>query len=1289
MKKLSTLLAALFLCLGIAQAQDVYYSGNHDVTGKVWKNNSLLYSLSDSLSIQLKALQVAEDMTVYAAGYAYDTAGNSARVWMNDSCVFYANTNSYFDQLAITEDAWIAAGGSAIWQNGELLYSYTHGEDECHIYGLAIDMTNDDLYVGGAIVDSVAHASVWKNDALLWMADGWSSVEGLCFDGEDLYAAGFMYVGDTLINGVIWQNDSIVYQLENGSFDRIATYNGSVYWSGTLMDTLYIWQDGEVIYALPEASSITALVVNEYGIYCASDADSDPIIWKDGEILYQPEDCDYITGLVVLPTSPQPLFTLTVEADTTGWGTVTGGGMYPLGDTVTIEAIPNVGCEFLFWNDSITDNPRDVVITQDSTFIAHFGLVDYTITTSADPEDFGTVTEGGIYHYGDTITLEAIPNAGYVFEMWNDSVTDNPRDIVVTQDSTFVAHFIPLGYTIETSIDPENAGTVTEGGMYYYGDTLTLEAIPNVGFVFEMWNDSVTDNPRDIVVTQDSSFIALFSLIDYSIEALSDPENGGTMTGGGLYHYGDTISLEAIPNAGFVFEMWNDSVTDNPRDIIVTQDSTFIAHFGLIDYTVVTSIEPEDAGTVTEGGIFHYGDTLTLEVIPNAGYAFVMWNDSITDNPREIVVTQDCSFTALLSLIDYTIETSADPENGGIVTEGGLYHYGDTITLEALPNTGYFFEMWSDSITDNPRDIVVTQDSTFVAHFGLIDYNITALVDPEGTANVTGVGTYHYGDTITLEVVPNAGFVFETWNDNVTDNPRDIVVIQDSTFTAHLTPIQCIIETQVVPEGTGIVNGGGTFTYGDTITLEAIPNVGFEFLTWSDGNQSNPRTIVVTESQTYTATFGLKQCVVNTVSMPEEGGIVIGGGTYSYGDTILLVAQNNVGYIFKAWRDEVLDNPRQIIVEDDVTYTAIFSLLHYQITTSCEPAGGGTVEGGGTYAYGETAVLRARPYPNYSFVCWSDGIVSNPRYVTVSQDASYKAFFRFDGNPEYIIKVIANNHLWGTVEGTGVYPEGSTVEIKAIPTDSTQFVRWDDGNTDNPRTITVTSDMVFTAIFEPIPVYTITVRSANTSMGTVYGGGTYMANTVIEIGAIPEEGFYFTGWQDGDMNNPRTIIVTEDAEYEAHFSRTPTPTFTVTVYYDENQGFILGAGTYSAGSTASLAAIPADGYMFVKWSDETTDNPKEVLVDHDIVLAAFFTGTSVGENGFENINLYPNPANDIIHIEGLEGEHEVQIYNAIGMLVMTTTLQGDSEINISDLPSGYYLIRIDNRHAVKFIKENK
>ena len=941
MKKLTTLFVALFLCLGMAQAQDVYYSGNGNGIGKIWKNDSLLYSLTDSLNIQLKAIQVADSGAVYGAGYAFDTASLQGRIWMNDSCVFNGGDSTYFDHLVLTANGWTAAGFNNVWQNGELLYSYTHEEDECHIYGLAVDTTMGDIYAGGAIFtdgEYLAYASVWKNDTLFWMADTISSIQSICFDGESLYAAGFKVENDSLTYGVVWQNDSIIYQLENANFGHIATYDGSLYWSGiSLTDTIvYIWQDGEVLYALPELSGISNLVVNENGVYY-TDAQT---VYKDGEVLYQP-GC-VITGLVVIPSEiPEPLFTLTVEADTTGWGTVEGGGVYHLGDTVTIEAFPNMGYTFLYWNDSITDNPLDVVITQDSTFTAYFGLIDYTITTSVDPEDAGTVTEGGIYHYGDTLTLEAVPNEGYAFEMWNDSITDNPRDIVITQDSNFVALFSRLQYTIET---------------------------------------------------------------------------------------------------------------------------------------------------------------------------------------------------------------------------------------------------------------------------------------------------------------------------------------------------------QVVPEGSGFVTGAGIYPYGDTIQLEATPNLGYEFMTWDDGISDNPRTIVVTENHVYTATFGLRQCVVNTEVIPAEGGTVIGGGTYSYGDTILLVAQSNTGFQFKVWDDDILDNPRQIIVEDDVTYTAIFSPLQYQITTGCEPAEGGTVEGGGIYHYGETAMIYARPFENYSFVCWSDGIVSNPRYITVTQDATYKAFFNYSGTPEHAVKVIPNNNDWGTVSGEGIYPEGSIVEISATPTDSTRFVSWDDGNTDNPRLVTVTQTMVFIAIFEPLPNYTITVRSISEAMGVVYGSGTYPANMTVSIGAIPAQGFYFTGWQDGDMNNPRTITVTEDAEYTAYFSQTPAETYTVTVYYDEDQGLILGAGTYSAGSTATLVAIPADGFMFAKWSDGSTNDVKEVVVDHDIILAAFFTGTGIEEDGFEAVSLYPNPANNILRIEGLEGQHEIQVYNIYGMLVKATNIEGDGEIDVNDLAAGIYFLRIGG-HAMKFVKE--
>ncbi len=68
---------------------------------------------------------------------------------------------------------------------------------------------------------------------------------------------------------------------------------------------------------------------------------------------------------------------------------------------------------------------------------------------------------------------------------------------------------------------------------------------------------------------------------------------------------------------------------------------------------------------------------------------------------------------------------------------------------------------------------------------------------------------------------------------------------------------------------------------------------------------------------------------------------------------------------------------------------------------------------------------------------------------------------------EVTITVKSNNESWGKVTGGGTYAKGTEITLKATPTMSTyKFVKWEDGNTDNPRKVVVKKAATYTAVFE-------------------------------------------------------------------------------------------------------------------------------------------------------------------------------------------------------------------------------
>ncbi len=222
----------------------------------------------------------------------------------------------------------------------------------------------------------------------------------------------------------------------------------------------------------------------------------------------------------------------------------------------------------------------------------------------------------------------------------------------------------------------------------------------------------------------------------------------------------------------------------------------------------------------------------------------------------------------------------------------------------------------------------------------------------------------------------------------------------------------------------------------------------------------------------------------------------------------------------------------------DDPYGLFFAIVdHYELKLYSDSLPMGSVMGSGYYDENDTAECLAIPNPGFVFWQWNDGNTQNPRHVQLSQDTAFTAFFAEGGL--YHLSLESDNPGMGTVHGGGDYPTNSIVSISATPTiDAYAFSHWNDGNTLNPRTLTLTQDTSFTAFFTENWHYHVELHSGMPDWGTVEGEGDYLANSQVTISASPTSSSYaFLKWSDNDTNNPRTFTITQDTVFVALFQR--------------------------------------------------------------------------------------------------------------------------------------------------------
>ena len=591
----------------------------------------------------------------------------------------------------------------------------------------------------------------------------------------------------------------------------------------------------------------------------------------------------------------------------------------------------------------------------------------YTISVSASPSGGGTVSGGGTYSYGQSCTVHANAASGYTFVRWTENgsqVSTNANyTFTVTGNRSLVAVFQVQSqqYTINVSASPSNGGTVSGGGTYNHGQSCTVHAIPNTGYTFVRWmengNQVSTNANYTFAVTSNRNLIAQFQLQNYTINVSANPNNGGTVSGGGTYNYGQSCTVHALPNTGYTFVRWtengNQVSTNANYTFTVTGNRNLVAQFQLQNYTISVSADPTAGGMVTGGGTYSYGSTCTLHATPNYGYTFVKW----TRNGTQVSTSPDYSFTVTANAAfvayfqqatnNYTINVFANPTNGGTVTGGGTYQQGQQCTITATANNGYTFTNWTENgsvvSTEDSYSFTVNSNRVLVANFQVQSFTITATADPTEGGTITGVGTYNYGDECTLTAIPSTGYSFIKWTKDgvqLTTTPTASFIVSGNVeLVAHFAQSVNTFTINAIADPTvgGTVSGDGNYRQDETCTLLAMPNSGYTFVNWTNNetvvSEDMSYTFVVSENATFVAHFtqSVNGYTISVSANPTDGGTVAGAGIYAFGLTCSLTATANEGYKFVNWTEngviQWMADQYEFVVDHDRTLVANFEAL--------------------------------------------------------------------------------------------------------------------------------------------------------------------------------------------------------------------------------------------------------------------------------------------------------------------------------------------------------------------------
>ncbi len=523
-----------------------------------------------------------------------------------------------------------------------------------------------------------------------------------------------------------------------------------------------------------------------------------------------------------------------------------------------------------------------------------------------------------------------------------------------------------------------------------------------------------------------------------------------TFTGAGSYASGTEVTIVAPTRPGLQFQQWSDQNTDATRTFTLTESITLTAIYEVLEYEIkfidadgtLLLQRTETYGTLpdtTEMNPFHeYTDQYTFN--------FVRWT------PTVVPVTESQIYYAVYDTI--TNKYSIRFMDGDSVLQMDTLEYGATPQFRGNnptkdPENGmqYTFIGWEPEIT------TVTGEADYEAQFeeSMIQIHVVTIVMNDTTSETVDWGTEYM-----FEATEKEGYTFSGWSNGSVEQTMYITLTQDTVMTAlyerNYYEIRFINNygdsTQVLEVDTvehGVIPQYG----GETPTRPTEDGTVYTFIGWE------PEIAAATEDATYSANFTDEMIQIHVVTIIRND---TSSQTVDWGTELTFEASEVEGYTFSGWSNGVVENPLHITVTKDTVLTAIYERNYYEIiffdydgTTILERD---TVEHGVVPQYGGTTPTRETAEGHkYTFTGW------NPDIVAATENATYTAVYS-DSLLQFTVLFIMNKDTMPATVAWGTEHTMDAADIEGM-----HFVRWSDGETDNPRNAVITSDTVFIAIY--------------------------------------------------------------------------------------------------------------------------------------------------------------------------------------------------------------------------------